>query len=430
MLPLGLRAAIYNSILGLGHVNSTLNLNCPTGNCTFDQADTLGFCSTCVDVTPQVKMNCSSSHTNNSPKKDPLYDVDNTNCTYHLPSGIDILAENTQIPDTFQSAVSQSKQYRRTTNMSSIALQRTDSLLAGTLPGEDHAIVTTGGVPKSAFLDVPAPLLGFGRIVFNGSYTPVPEIGGKFMPNATECAISWCVQTLHTFIRNGTLSQNITSKWTNSSGFDTGAITLQPDANATGYFVSEMSNIPLASFLELMFTANMSGVELPGSGRSDKEIFDLSMYSSDTAQALWFADDLSGLMNNLADRMTDTLRNSYADPTRNKTGTVLMERVYVHVSWLWLILPIALVLLSCGILVAAIISTTKHRAILWKNSSLATLFHGLTAIEGKTGHLFYNKQMESVARSMQVSLEGDPSDVLYLVEQRKGSNNVSGVDVR
>jgi len=182
-----MRAAIYSRILGLGQVNSTLNLNCPTGNCTFNQADTLGFCSTCVDVTPQVKVNCSSSHKNDGPDNDPAYDVDNTNCTYHLPGGIDILVENTQTPDSFQSAMSQSKQYRRTTNMSSIALQRESALIGGTLPSEDHVIVTTGGVPKSTFLGVHAPLFGFGRIVFIGSYTPVPEVGNNIMPNATEC---------------------------------------------------------------------------------------------------------------------------------------------------------------------------------------------------------------------------------------------------
>lgn len=423
MLPLGLRAAIYSSVLGLGQANTTLNLNCPTGNCTFDQADTLGFCSTCVDVTPRVEMSCSRSHTNKVSENNPLFDVDNINCTYHLPGGIDILAANTQIIEFPQAVTSESKQYRSTTNMSSLAQQRNSALLDGTLPGEVGMTGGTLGVPKSA------PLLGFGRIVFNGSYTPVPEIGGNTMPNATECVMSWCVQTLHTIIRNGTLFQKITSKRTHRSGSDTGAVILQPDANAPGYFVSESNNIPLVGFLKSIFTTNMSGV-VSGQGQSDTEIFDLSSYSSDTAQALWFADDLSGLMNNLADRMTDALRNSYADPYCDKRGTVLMERLYVHVSWLWLFLPIAVVLLSCGILLAAIISTNKHRAILWKNSTLTTLFHGLTATEGKTGHLVNNRQMESAARSMQVSLEGDPSDVLYLVEQRKDSNNVSSVDVR
>lgn len=418
-----MRAAIYNSLLGLGSVNSTLNLNCPTGNCTFERANTLGFCSRCNDVTNLVTKNCTNNERENS---------GGINCTYHLPGDIKIQAENTIIADDYEgSATASSNSFRRTTNMSAVALPRYNILYSNALPSEDHAILNNRKEPtKSMFLDVPAPLLGFGRIVFDGSYLPVPSIGGSIMPNATECAMFWCVQTLDTAIQNGTLFQNITQTWSNSSGFDTAGVYLQPDSSAPAFFVSEMSNLPLVKFLEDTFTATMSGINLPGTKFTKEELFDLSIYTSDAAQALWYTEDLAGLMNNLADRMTDTLRNHFANNSYYYPGDVLIERTYVSVRWPWLILPVTLVVLSCGLLTTAIISSSKHRAILWKNSSLATLFHGFTSSEGGTGHLVYTKQMEAEAQHIQVRLEETAYNGLHLVDQRQQPIDNSGFGVR
>lgn len=419
-----MRAAIYNSLLGLGRVNSTLSLDCPTGNCTFERANTLGFCSSCNDVTKLVTKNCTNNEREES---------GGINCTYHLPGEIKIQVENTIIADDYDgSGMASSNSFRRTTNMSAVALPRYDILYSNALPGEDHAIVTSQKEPtKSVFQGVPAPLLGFGRIVFNGSYLPVPSIGGgSIMPNATECAMFWCVQTLDTAIQNGTLSQNITQMWSNSSGFDTAGLYLQPDPSAPAYIVSEMSNLPLVKFLEDTFTSTMSGINLPGTHFTKEELFDLSIYSSDAAQALWYTEDLAGLMKNLADRMTDTLRNQFADASLYYPGEVLIERTFVSVRWPWLILPVTLVVLSCGLLLTAIISSSKHRAILWKNSSLATLFHGFTSSEGWTGHLVYKKQMELEAEHIQVRLEETAYDSLHLVDQRLRPIQNSSLGVR
>ncbi len=123
------------------------------------------------------------------------------------------------------------------------------------------------------------------------------------------------------------------------------------------YYISSLSNLPLASFLETTFTANMNAINVPSDyGLTSDEIAQLAVYSSDSAQALWYTRDLSQLMGNLADCMTDSLRNQYADPDRLRSvdGTVYVLQPCVHVSWPWLILPVALVLLSCGLLLVSI----------------------------------------------------------------------------
>lgn len=52
--------------------------------------------------------------------------------------------------------------------------------------------------------------------------------------------------------------------------------------------------------------------------------------------------------------------------------------------------------------------------MVWKNSSLAVLFHGLTANE-QTGHLVNTKDMETAAQDMSVQLQEDANDDLHLV---------------
>ncbi len=434
-LPLGLRAAIYNSLLGLGTAKSTLGINCTTGNCTFDRSNTLGFCSTCSDVTEEVTGNCSIIPTTDS--------TSGTNCTYYLPGGVKIAARNEQIPNDYGPAVGESSLFRKTTNMSAVVLPRFETLYGNdpnVVRGFEDADYTTPKPGKTVFQGVADPILGFGRIVFNESTDPMTAIGGRIMPTATECALSWCVQTLDTSIQNGVLNQTVVATWSNSSALDTSDVYLRPDFTSNvgevdedkGYYISAMSNLPLVKFLEDAFKATMEGISLPGAGFTEQELFDLTIYSSDIAQALWYADDLDGLMDNLADRMTDALRNLYSDPASDATslGKVYTSQTYVLVAWPWLILPVGLVLASCMVLLAAIISSSRHQTIVWKSSSLAPLFHGLADGEGRNQHSVYRSQMEMTAEEMKVRLAEDTHGDLRLVELKQQSSKASGSHVR
>ena len=409
-----MRAAIYEAIFSLGNTNSTLRLNCPTGNCTFSTADTLGFCSTCIDVTEDVTFSC---HTGD------LAEFKNgaTNCTYHLPGNIGIGINSTVTDDDFGDAVSISSDYTKTTNMSIGTLPRYETLYSAAItanPSDD--IVVEGGFKPTTttFQGITDPLLAFGRVVFNNSFNPIPVIGGDPKPKATECALYWCVQTIDLAVNNGIISQNITQTWSNASAVDIGESYLSPppssNQSARDYFVSEMSNIPLVAFLENAFTANMTGVNLPGSGLSPDEMAQLIEWSSDVTQALWNVEDLEGLMSSLADRMTDTLRNQFSDPVNSPNGTVYVQQTYVHVSWPWMILPITLVSLSCVLLLASIIVSHGPRSVVWKNSSLAVLFHGLHANE-QTGYLVGKKEMEVAAEEMSAQLKIDRHDNYHLM---------------
>lgn len=385
-LPLAFIAVVYNSILGLGTASSTLNISCPTGYCTFDRSHTLGFCSICNDVTAEVTQTCEFI-----PRSDT---TNETICTYSLSSGVDIEARDIEVLD----AEEPSLVWKRTTNMSVVALHR-----YGTLYGNDpNAIGSVGGLDfetpapgKTVLQGAADPILAFGRIMFNGSDDPLSGIGGSVMPTSTECVLYWCAQTLDTSIQNGVLKQAVVGNWSDGSALDTSDIYLQPNftsdvggkGDSVSYYVSPMINLPLLGFLQDTFTATVNCINLLSEDLTGQEPLQLTTYSSSVAQALWLTDDLDSLMSNLADRMTDVLRNLYSDPASDASnfGKVYTTQTYVVVSWPWLILPIGLVLASCMVLFAAIISSCCHQTTVWKSSSLVVLFHGLAGSGERTG---------------------------------------------
>lgn len=156
----------------------------------------------------------------------------------------------------------------------------------------------------------------------------MPITGGEGKPHDTECALYWYVQTVNTSVQNGVLSQNITVTYFNAMARDTPDPFLQPPPtngqNPRSYYVSPLSQLPLVAFLQETFTAKASFRSLPGSGLMQEEVDELTLSSSDVAQALWNTEDLDTLISNMANRLTDTLRNQFADPASSKPGEVLL----------------------------------------------------------------------------------------------------------
>ena len=176
-----MKAAIFSS----GNLNSTLSIQCPTGNCTFDPIDTLGFCSTCKDVTSLIDfVNCTKTDTNLNVHGD-------LSCNYSLPNDMIITANRIQTFDDYGGATAVADPngpgFTRTTNLSAVALQRFQNLYNNALEVDpSSSVVIAKYSPETTkFLGVSNPLLAFGRLVFNGSDTPVPVIGESPGPQAT-----------------------------------------------------------------------------------------------------------------------------------------------------------------------------------------------------------------------------------------------------
>lgn len=102
-------------------------------------------------------------------------------------------------------------------------------------------------------------------------------------------------------------------------------------------------------------------------------VWDYSSELSTSAVALIYPANVSAIMTGVADSMTNALR------TRNATvahGTIWDQDTYYSIKWVWITLPIALVLFSTIFLVVTALVNTKHTAPLWKSGLLPYLFHG------------------------------------------------------
>ena len=76
------------------------------------------------------------------------------------------------------------------------------------------------------------------------------------------------------------------------------------------------------------------------------------------------------LMNDLATSMTVAFRSfSGAEPV---AGTVLSDESYVHVRWVFMTVPVAVVLLTGLFLVATSLWTTVSKTKVWKSSALCS----------------------------------------------------------
>ncbi|KAI8931395.1 hypothetical protein NX059_011725 [Plenodomus lindquistii] len=65
----------------------------------------------------------------------------------------------------------------------------------------------------------------------------------------------------------------------------------------------------------------------------------------------------------------------------NITAQAYGEVIFVEVSWLWMVVPLTAVIMSCAIF-AATVMKNRSSSYLFKTSILAVLFHGLRQCQG------------------------------------------------
>ena len=73
--------------------------------------------------------------------------------------------------------------------------------------------------------------------------------------------------------------------------------------------------------------------------------------------------------------MTEAFRTSPNSTAFN--GTVMNTVTYISITWAWLGLPIASIVLTFIFLIVVIVRNNKRGIPIWKSSNLALLFHEL-----------------------------------------------------
>ncbi|KAG2414498.1 hypothetical protein HFD88_003689 [Aspergillus terreus] len=356
-VPLGTAGAIYSGIYQNQSPNSnTVLANCPTGNCTFAPYQSLGFCSRCSNITDSLQLS-----------KSPF--GSSTKYNYTLPNGLSFIT-------------SESMMY-----------------LMNATTGLDFIDLDASNLPL---------ILNFTAISSSGY--------GTTAISATECALYFCVQTYEAVVREGEFSEKRTAVST-ASNYSTSYMAVLEDFVLTPdvcYVNGTRHEKPYTSLAkDCVYNVNwLSRLAMLNSlspllqGKGSLFVSNRPSWKPETLHAVYGLSgnytDIASMFDSLASSLTLHARSKVCGATVN--GTTWTVQSYVHVRWLWLILPGGLVLLSGAFLFITILHT-RHQYI-WKSSPLALLFSDLNVdapVPLKAAPTL--KGMEDTSRKMEVWLE-------------------------
>lgn len=328
-VPLSTTGAIYTGIFESSSPNSnSITMDCPTGNCTFAPYQSLGFCSKCANITDSLDLNQTGFGMVQNYK-------------YTLPNN-----------------------WNFTTSYSSMYLMNATA---------DRNLVQ---IDPTGW-----PLITNLTAITAAGYGIPPSV------SATECAISFCVKSYQASVKNGKFSEKLidtdtTSNYTYASG--TKNIALTPKTcyynGSTYHQPSDNENCTFnISWLSLISMSNSLSPLLKGKG--SLFVSNRPDWSSETARAIYGQQgnltEISSMFDSLTSSLTTHARSKVCAATTN--GTTWTVESYVHVRWLWMILPIALVAFTLVFFIATIWNTRNQ--FIWKSSPLALLFSNVDAPE-------------------------------------------------
>jgi hypothetical protein len=310
-------AAVMTGVYGF---QTPAQFECTSNNCTFPDFTSLGVCSECEDVTASTVETCNSTGFEHY-------------CYYQLPNGA-ILSGTAQ--DDAHTGF--------THTQVNTTVVTTDSYSFKTLNLTKHG----------------APIIYLGLVRF-------PYSGGLDFDNwqsgyqVFQCDMYFCAQKFKGMtVKNGTVdTQEVLQRDMNSTmtqGPLIGITVLQPwegDSNFTiNYY--DLTNVP--SFLQFVLDFSDYG------SYNDGEI------STSIQGALTGSSNITEIITGIAISISNHIR--VGPNATNIVGDAWLIKTYIHVHWVWLTVPIILVLVASVLLGSVIVLTHREFPAVWKSSLL------------------------------------------------------------
>ncbi|KAL3417623.1 hypothetical protein PVAG01_10633 [Phlyctema vagabunda] len=362
---LPMKAAVYSGLFAESEPASP-KVSCETGNCTWPSFSTLAVCYSCVDLTPFMTRFCNDSS-------------DTSDCGWQVPQG----ARLRDSKDVF--------------SMTSFT--------------------------PSMFGDM--PYTNIIKLIFMGTEAQDgdPE---NFNPWATQCTIDYCSQTMTSTVVNGKLTENVTETVRNNTVVDISQsegrtpVELITPENQT-VFISEPAMLGIQSWFSTVFTNGSASRNSTFEGIDEATLVIVNLtvgissgttyFDTDIVQTFYwnyyeYPDGLPRLMSDLATAMTVAFRSFNGKIDIIGSATTL--ETYVKVRWVWISLPLFVVLATTAFLVLAMLQSRKSGTELWKGSALALLFYGLdhaTKVQFGTVSTFEDKKR--LMKDIRVKLDED-----------------------
>jgi len=366
-------------------------LSCPSSDCTWEPYETLGVCSECADVADMLDFGC-------------------------LPGPLDWTSSSTSfiIPDNgtmcgwfFNSTserpiLMQGYQVDASTNKPSGEILTTRLL---PLISNIKRIPLFGG--SINFKHVRNPLANF--VVASTTEGPDQEgvlrsIFEHQKPRALECILSWCVKTIDSSYHSGTYTEIVKDRFINTTAGPYPWTLIAPDSddpedkakvvylqnitvdphaqngqgNISSYGASNQTAFNILAIFDNYLPSTVTLANNASKPAMKYLTWDRNPYSREFSKNPWSApNNVTNHMERFATAMTNIMRQS---SNYSAIGKSFSQETYIEVRWVWLTLPITLLVLTMIFLVGTVMRTSveKDRVGVWKNSAIATLFYGLS----------------------------------------------------
>ncbi|MCJ1332176.1 hypothetical protein MMC10_008868 [Thelotrema lepadinum] len=314
----------------------------------------------------------------------------------------------------------------------------------GTFIHADHLNITN-------YTDPLTPEFIFGMTMIN--LTNVDSL--KTWPDsanvvATECMLKWCVlQTgtddTNTTVTNGTLQQSLVprddvsiSKGSMEDGGINGGdwwISFNSPGRTSPYNVSSFASLYISDFLiqDLLGLLSPNGISDPNSTTDSSGGQDVKFYTSvvgiddgnqinalpnPAVQAIYTNGNFTQTFEILARAMTSELFRS--DNTTVVTGSQDISTTKLVVLWVWITLPLGVIILSALFLILTVVASARVNAPIWKSGLLPVLLHGFDSADARRhaqGQLEKESEMRDYADGIDIRLRHTDEDGIRIARE-------------
>ena len=349
-------AAIYDGVFNsnLTRSASSIQATCPSGNCTYPAYASLAVCSHCTEVTSMLQY----SETPN---------LLGTIYTWRLPNGHELVNAETAITQI---------------NMTGTSLgDGTDSIQ--TFPLNSKVLDTYQSIGTLTNIS----------IIAESDHPQEPKNNAV----AIDCTLHFCAKSYQSSALLNIYDENVSitydkPRWTDFA------------ADRSNHFVETAQfSVPSSVFPDVVHQSLLFKINISGAAIALQRALALltgtvmntsgaqQVFTTSVAQGFYYRGLQVSNMNNtvatIALALSNTIRqlrqqksagsDAGSTPGLTARGTTWALLSHIEVQWLWLLLPLFMVLLATAFLALTIWKASKSGIPSWRSSALAVMEHGL-----------------------------------------------------
>ncbi|KAI0184615.1 hypothetical protein EV127DRAFT_227281 [Xylaria flabelliformis] len=422
----GLTTSIYNGFYASIAQEVLPSFTCSTGNCTFGAFTSLGVCSTCVDVSSHLVSNHSFGRIPGTAVAPPGHNPNHTYTSYTLVGSTNLTISNY---DGLRNTTDGVGDYTGSGNQ--IFQSDTLSTIQATVFPQD-TIYFSKTLNSTTFVV-------FQIIQSRSDFLNSVSDWKTTFPTATECGLYFCASMYSSSVVEGKLQEKVIATWSNRD-----PRSYQPQDVSGTNIGNELYNDPLYSgsrdYVRSDLQLFIPDDEAKQAGLSNDQLrrFNISQATAQTTmnwittkfapgqinipvqatfnitsgfandgpgEVIGNSGDLNDTFSAVASSMTAYMRNMGLEsiPQYGASQTWVL---YFRIRWAFLAPPLVLTLAGCLFLLYTIRETQSLGLIAWKESTLATLAHGLdTLTRSKLRDAYEDGTEEKSAREITAMVE-------------------------